>query len=888
MVGTKYFIAVFMFVLAMTLFLSVTSANFNPGNPISSLKSVYGPSENIEGWINISLTNEPSNSLFSDTRGNSIKLEDLLKTNEDYTSSCSPVDCQADYSADTGGTMKSFNLNSGESEIFGIKLSGDITNINSISFDVSSNAPVSCNNQLKIDFLDDGAIEAQNEKSSGEVCSSLKNYGCFDSGHANPDEFIIDVAGNRPFCQIIGLPEAPGFEIGAWVRNISGLSETLVMALYDNDGNEVSTCELPKTMGSGGEVGCSVDYLVVESGDHYVCIYSQGSGSGLYGIKGYSDFANGCGFYDRPLPSSTNAAYQIFAQGEKFDSVGTLKILNSPPNEDSLSDLVEDYIFGRYGINPDFSLDCSNDCVIPIRFFSGENQVVTIKNLTLDYQKTAGRVIENDFYDLNETPAIINSEFQKLYLDQGNFSVPDNIGNYTFSLDLDNVNIFSEKVSVKDVPKIKSVIPTATASAFPTEFEVMVTSSRNLSNYFWDFGDNSGKVTTKTNKTTHTYQSTGLYNLMINVTDEDGFSDSEVFEINVSLPKEVIKNTLKDMKKNIETVKIQISAFDSFSRESLNSTLRISFIDKELENLETNFSLAISEEDYNQILSRLLQLRVPESVFKTVGSNPLSFYPEEDNVDVDILQAIGGGSYDTSKRGGYVNAILSWNLENLETKIIFTEFSAKYGPSTEPTLNVFELEIKEIGVGLNSYLIINKLDDLKFDKDYQESEEQDYVYINLIDLSLPATITFSTTEDTDFINLPAFISPPVSELSIRDEVTEYVEEEDKPKLIIFILIILFLLIIGVITYIVLQQWYKKKYEDYLFKNKTDLYNMVTYVNNAKKRGLKRKEIGDNLKKAGWSSEKVGYVMKKYSGKRTGMLEIPVTNVLNKLKKKRRF
>ena len=100
------------------------------------------------------------------------------------------------------------------------------------------------------------------------------------------------------------------------------------------------------------------------------------------------------------------------------------------------------------------------------------------------------------------------------------------------------------------------------------------------------------------------------------------------------------------------------------------------------------------------------------------------------------------------------------------------------------------------------------------------------------------------------------------------------------------MIILFLVIVGVVTYIVLQQWYKKKYENYLFKNRTNLYNMVTYVNNAKKRGLKRGKIAANLKKAGWSAEKVRYVMKKYAGKRTGMIEIlPVKNILKKIKKK---
>ncbi len=95
----------------------------------------------------------------------------------------------------------------------------------------------------------------------------------------------------------------------------------------------------------------------------------------------------------------------------------------------------------------------------------------------------------------------------------------------------------------------------------------------------------------------------------------------------------------------------------------------------------------------------------------------------------------------------------------------------------------------------------------------------------------------------------------------------------------------FLILAGVILYIFLQTWYKKKYEDYLFKNRNDLYNMITYIHNAKNQGLKEKEISIKLKQAGWSYEQVKYVMKKYAGKRTGMLEIPIEKILKNIKNK---
>jgi phage anti-repressor protein len=79
-----------------------------------------------------------------------------------------------------------------------------------------------------------------------------------------------------------------------------------------------------------------------------------------------------------------------------------------------------------------------------------------------------------------------------------------------------------------------------------------------------------------------------------------------------------------------------------------------------------------------------------------------------------------------------------------------------------------------------------------------------------------------------------------------------------------------LLILFIGVYLVLRAWYNKRYENYLFKNKNDLYNIATYITTAKRRGIPDKEIIENLKKSGWNSEQIRYAMRKYAGKKTGM------------------
>jgi len=53
----------------------------------------------------------------------------------------------------------------------------------------------------------------------------------------------------------------------------------------------------------------------------------------------------------------------------------------------------------------------------------------------------------------------------------------------------------------------------------------------------------------------------------------------------------------------------------------------------------------------------------------------------------------------------------------------------------------------------------------------------------------------------------------------------------------------------------------------------------------KKQGIEDSKVASGLKKSGWSSEQVDYTMKKYYGRMTGMLEIPIDKIINLFKKK---
>lgn len=329
---------------------------------------------------------------------------------------------------------------------------------------------------------------------------------------------------------------------------------------------------------------------------------------------------------------------------------------------------------------------------------------------------------------------------------------------------------------------------------------------------------------------------------------------------------ELANMTLEKKLEYLNNITDQINDFDTFTSESLEAALSLDDIELDLEDIQLGYDNANSEDDYSLVVDDLSFVDVPVKVYISETGDSLTFYTKEEEIDLDFLEEIGTGTYDYEHEEQYENAIIAWNNNNVYARLTFKEYSATFEDSTDSVLKVFEFEIAEQGTWEETpYFIMLELDDLNFKQDYGEREESGYIYI---DLSETKSFTFSTTEDVDFNDLPAFISPDLDDLEVHVDITEF--EPDNSKWIYFILILILILVLGFILYYFLEKWYREKYESHLFKNKNQLYNLVIYIQNAKKKGLTDKEIKAKLKKAGWSSEQINYVMRKYAGKRTGM------------------
>ncbi len=855
--------------LALVLVSSFIYAVLEIGTQSHEIETRYAQNDSIRGWINISLENEPANSLFEDSYENSITLIDLLKLNNNSDYDCLPADCESDYSANNQEASKTFTLNKNQQKTLGFKFTGaSFESVSSFSVNVLSTSSEGTSKQLFIDILNNDEIEWQSYNPSDNFYG--EDYGCYES----PNEEVL--IHNEVYCEKINLPVSPNVEIGAYVieANQTGESAVFVLSL-EGEGNSDS-CETTAT--SSGRISCVLDSGTNKKQDYFICMRTKNSADN-FKYKINSETNAPCGYAGT---EENERDFEIFVKPGKFSSVGNFALTSDEAKNSGSSTNIEadiiDYI-GRY------NNDCSQECIIPIKFISEEDdQQITISDVSIFHTVSGTPKETNEIYDLTESPAIINSEFQKLDLDNAGLTISGEFDKQgTYSLSLDSNEIFSEEISFEKAPQIKSLNPKTAIAAYPTEFTLEVEGSEsNILSYEWDFG-NGDKKTTVENKVTNTYSSVGLFELKIKITDSNNFSLSKTYNINVKTPKDAINFVLKNKFDDLNNVLEKIQTIPEFYQSSLNKILNITEIEDEITSIQQKNSIAQTDNDYVKIMADLVKLDVPKSVFESKSADSIKFLSDEKNIDLEILKEVGKGEYQEDKKDQYTDSIILWNIENIDAAVTFKEFSVEYDDFSERVLNVFELKINEKLEREDFFFIIKDIEDLEFKENYGQRKVLGYNYIKLgVE---EETIEFLTTEDVDFKNLPVFISPEIKGLSIVKTGLSLLEE-NLPSWSLLILIFLFILFIGIIAYVVLQEWYKRKYEDYLFKDKNSLYNLISYIEGVKKKGIKGDEIEKKLKKTGWNSEQVTYIMRKYVGKRTGMFEIPIEWILKIFKKRR--
>ena len=871
------FSVVFILLFIFSSFSFVSSfASSNIGNLSVNLTNSYSASESLKGWINISLSNEPSDSILSFKKGSTIigefSLYEVLNKNsdtllKDFFYTCSPSSCEDGYSSSSGSTTKTFNLGVNQNQTVGFRLQGSyIPMIYSLSFNVNSNAPESCSNQLSVDVFDDGFIDWTNNNYNPNLFCGAENYGCY-----TPSTSTTTFFPGSEYCSVITLNSGAAIYVGANVTG-SGAAEFRFVAGENMD----EFCQATTT--GSGKIGCIINKSLAGSEEITVCL-SQLSGP-AYSL--FFEDINPCGFVDYTEQAHD---FSIFIKGIKYSAPANILI--------NISELEESYMMET------FEGDCSEGCVIPIKITSGvSGNQITLDSASITYDSNGIAVIQNsvNLYNLGKTPALVTMPFNKVFVDNLEVKSGSTPGNYNLSIYLKDRKIGTQEIKVLALPVVGQLYPLNVPAGYSIDY--ILIGSSNSSIYTWYFGDNS-TAETSTSRVKHAYTELGTETIIVNAQNELG-SVNKSFTIQIISPREYINKTISFYKTKVSNLKTQTSLFPSFVKTNINSKLGLDTKEELLVSLENEYKNAGDDSSkYVSIVTQLNELNLPDFINSTTSSSGRFLF--EKNM-INIADARSTQNTLSVSDEVLMESIYSWSVSFLDVFGESKVYEAVYNNLNVPLLSYFNFKITPLS-SLNSiYFVITDSSAILSGATSQPLGSGKVIkYENLAQGAQKSIEFLLLDRSVALYNSPVYYFPGFSDLILVDsevicnyndkcessigENSDNCRSDCKPWARIIWLWILVLFIFFVL-YIVAQEWYKRHYEGYLFKNKDDLYNLINFIKNAEDQTLGRKDIYSKLEVKGWDKEQIDFAYHKYKGERTGMWEIPIFKFVEKIKVKK--
>jgi len=850
-----------------------------------SIKKNLLMGEKIDGWINFSFSGENPKALFTNNLNRkNVSLIDFLLANNfvigrDFN--CTNTNCEEKEIA--GPEINSMLLAARSTGLVAFKISGNITNILSTNITISSNAQPSSMSQIEVDVLNRREFLFGNRKKANDF-SSGENYGCFRANSV--DDNVVIGGEDSPVCMKLAFAEAPAYKIGAKVKNsTNGIAKNLTMRVLD--GTDVKAeCILRKPSLAEEKIDCDIN-LSSKQKNYTVCIFDS-DGESAYEIKKSSNIA----------PCEVGYSFEIFNQPYKFAaysqeiSDNSFYLIN---NNINLSEYIKEKIIDENnGV-------CNPYCLIifGIKERLGIGQTISFSNARLEYKYRAGNIeqtgVTSKIFSVDRVYPLASSNRSLIAnLTYINFSVPYSTGEglQSFILYYNGLPKIVEFLNISNSSIFDNNSPTPQSGLidiYPKQFLIKVSSSVEVINATsmtitpinytrWRIDNrpvitsNSSKINILLEKGNHTiYVEVFRRN---NVTVLNGTFEVEATNANLSA-----YILINQSEKRIKDLNSNINSIDAWIRTEILKKLNISQLNQTISDIKRDYIASNSDDNYTLIIERVSNLSIPVQVgiSKTING-PLVISTNNNDLDIDLIEEISGKNAPDPEK--IKNEILKINSEKIESNIELKTYS-KYMENGEktPLLTYIKISVRP-KERLNSthYLIINQpFNQLKFKEDYSpvSLKEGSAAYIRVGNEGTN-NYEFIIEGDIQASDLDTYISPVIDKLEVEEEETEVCTgDECKTKGVKFnttmflILLSILIVVFGIIGLLV-YRWYKKNYENYLFKKKEDLYNLVSYIYNCRNKGTKDEEIKKSLRNAGWSSEQINYAFKKVEGKRTGM------------------
>jgi hypothetical protein len=827
-----------------------------------SIEKNYAEAQNIKGFIQANFKNEPADSLFTSNFQGKIEILDLLRENsfvegQDYN--CTIKGCLEDYWKNR--SVSSIQVSPGQKVAIGFIISGREILIEEAKIRFSSNSLSSCTAQAKIDVLDKKEFILSNNNYLQETCGG-KIRGCFDE---TAETQIVEI-GEQYYCQNMTLPPASAYLIGANLINSTSGQTDLYMTLFDQEGFKKGECKLPRHNQKQQDLACSVETLSTETTSYYVCIYARDAA--------YTDYtmaseASGeiCGSSGEANPQF-NRDFNIFAQPMKYGSFVTE--INESVFEDkfltSLNEYVQDYIDVSYGGK------CEPYCSIPFVLESSVEQTISLTNTRLKFQDSGVSIVENNVWLLEKRPSLIDSNLLKIDLSKAEFTIPIGNNQKEFSLFFNDELLFKES-NLSISPGFSfEVSPLVVGVGIETDFKI--TSNTPISKSSWKV-DGLNVAEVEGSQARFALDEEKNYTLEVTATNKTGTVMTKTFKLTAGNLADSARQLYSQKKQDFVNFSKDIESQPSWIKEALKSKINLSLSDTFLNDVEV--SLNSTNPDYNLIIRDLKNFDVPKKIVNgnVISNIPLSLLINYGELSlVEELSKTSLGDLDITRGAivGWMEKYYSVDFDSQEIRIINSD-------STQDSYYLIKVSIskKAETYDKDHYLIIGyPKEDISFERDYGfieiSSRESTGTYLKN---PTAGEYQFMLLQEIDPLESSIMLAPSLSEIK-GEPINPLPPGSTEPKGKKFVPWIYLMVIIAFfVTYIILQEWYKKYYETHLFNNKDDLFNLLNFIYNARHGGILDKEIKIKLKKSGWNIEQIDYAFKKLDGKRTGMFEIPI-------------
>jgi hypothetical protein len=861
--------------LILFAYLSFTSA-FSISSNVST-KQNQGIGEFLSGNLTLEMKNMPANSIITSDLGE-ITLRDFFKNNNQHLS-CEIFNCSSILTTNgQGASSKQIEIIKDE-KILGILVNGMQVSAKNFSISLTSAFGERSKSPIQIQI---GNFQWKYTKPS-ELFTNPRaiSYGCYNNTSSSISEVFLNT---NNYCEKITLSPSKLYLLGSDISG-SGIGD-FVMTLKDLYGQDKASCNFSKTTQTSysDSANCTIKFEEeLSEGQYYACIKALTETN--FKLKKENSQEN-CGFYS----TSSNGLlsdYSIYAKTPKYASLAG-EINFDQSEKESAINAINNYIQLIY------SSSCSSGCIIPLKI-TGDNINLTISNLSLLYNSLDGQTSVSKIYETNQTSLLITLN-TTLELEKLNWTLNStgekNITAY-IKTDTEEEKLFNITIFIKQLPIISGLYPLIAPAGLPETFRVNIKNKGNYSNYEWDFGDNQ---TAKTSNAyaVHTYENISTYNITIKFGSNE-YTDTKSFLIETVSPQDYLNETLDSKKEKLTNFNSKLSTFSTFIKNHISSLINPSSYQTQLEDIEMLKAKAYSIEEFLEIAKTLIQITVPAEIFTSNKKTSTLIY-NYNTIDPTILAKHTNEEIESTSE--YKPKILEWQQKNIVSKILREEITiSNEDDSIRNSLTHYRIELKSSSNNKSYFVIQEDLNKLILDSGISGTDIEDRGTV--IELEEEGVLNFDILINGSS-NPIMYISPelsllPVPKIDPNCNHNSICDSNENYKLCrndcypIFPTIIwsILILIIFITAYTILQVWYKIRYEKYLFNNREELFNLVSFINTAHLKSTSDKEIEKALSSQGWTNEQIKYAINKSEGKNTGMFEIiPIDKIIAHNEKKK--